>query len=412
MADEKELMRKDLAMVLKLDAQIDYSQKVIVEKHYKDITRQGLLTTPYGKRYMRRLEQIINGDTVHNQCAFCNSQTQGDTLICPTCMAKLRKPVAVYCRNCGNKMNISDITCPVCGKNKDEGYKFCAHCGKEVPMPDMETLTNNVKNKSREFAEQAAKIAKENVQSIAEKGTKLAEDITADTKIVKEEKAKNENKSKERKSMNKKSILAWIAVLLTAVIIVGTIGLDTVFAFFAFVSLVVLAYKTVKKKPKRNAVIVSVVLLILSGMTGSLNNGMPNNVLDYIGTKESVVYRTYDKSDFYVEELTGRWKENERNNKSGLPHIMIEDGKVVHVILESGMTASLNACGLYIGDTVSQAEACMKKLNATLVNQAIQEYKGNLYGELEYSFRYNGKDMGIRIGIAENSISDMHVFNQ
>lgn len=405
MADDKELIRKDLAIILKLDSQIDYSQKMTVEKYYKDIMAKGLLTTPLGQRYMRRLEQIIDGEASYNKCLFCNSQTQGNTVICPACTDKFKKPSVVYCRSCGNKMNSDDMICPVCGKNKEEGYKYCAHCGKAVPMPDIEAFTNNAKNKSREIAEQAARIARENVQTIAEKGSKLAEDIITDKKRAKKD---NTETKKERKGLNKKSILIWIAVLLTAVVIAGTIGFDIVFAFLALVSLTALIYKGVKKKPKKSAAIAFVVFLLLSGIAGSLSgsSGVPDNILDYIGTKESVVYQTYDKNDFYVEPIFGDWIENQERNRSGLPHILISNGIVRSVVLESGMNASFNVKGLHIGDNVSQVEASMKKLKAVKEGDDVF-LNGNRM--LMYSSQYKGKNMTIMINVVGNIVDRINI---
>lgn len=404
MTDDKELIRKDLTIILKLDSQIDYSQKMIVEKYYKDIMAKGLFTTPLGQRYMRRLEQIINGEASYSKCLFCNSQTQGNTVICPACMDKFKKPSVVYCRSCGNKINSDDMICPVCGKNKEEGYKYCAHCGNAVPMPDIEAFTNNAKNKSREIAEQAARIARENVQTIAEKGSKLAEDIITDKKKTKKDNTETE---KERKGLDKKSILIWIAVLLTAVVIAGTIGFDIVFAFLALVSLAALIYKGVKKKPKKSAAIAFVVFLLLSGIAGSLSgsSGVPDNVLDYIGTKESVVYQTYDKNDFYVE---GKTIKNDGTNRSGLPHIRIKDGKVSSVGLESGMNASFNVKGLHVGDNVSQVEATIKRLKAVKEGDDLFP-NGNRI--LQYSFQYKGNDMTITMVIIGDIVGNIAIFD-
>lgn len=427
MENDKELIRKDLAIILKLDAQIDYSQRSIVENYYKDITRKGLLMTPYGKRYMRRLEQIIAGDNIHNKCAFCNSQTQGDTLICPACMAKLRKPSAVYCRSCGNKMNTSETICSACGKNKDEGYKYCAHCGKEVPIPNMEILTNDAKNKSKEFAEQATKIAKENVQNIAEKGTKLAKDMSADTKFSNNKKTGNKKKAKGQKNMNKKSILVWLVFLFIAVAIIGTVGLDTTLALFAFASLIVLTYKVIKKKPKKNAVIAFVVFFLLSGIVGDLNcsGGMGDNILDYIGTKESTVYKTYDKDDFksFQGLLT-----NEKTDTKGLPYIRLDDSNprlVYSIILESGMNASFNVNGLHIGDSVDQVEKCMKKLKAVYDSDESNELTAWSYAAaiarnqdvsgknipeiMVYDLEYHGKKIQIIITVIGGYVNRISV---
>ena len=407
MADDKELIRKDLAIILKLDSQIDYSKKDTVEKYYRDITQKELLKTPHGKRYLNRLENIINGNTVHTKCMFCNSQTLGNTMICAACMEKLRKPSAVYCRSCGNKMNSGDITCPACGKDKNEGYKFCAHCGKEVPLPGMEILTNNVKNKSIEFAEQAAKITKENVQSMAKKGTKLAENLTANTTTA---------KSRKEKGQKSQNIVICIILLLIAAAVAETIGLGEIFAFFAFAALVVLTYKTIKKKPKRNAAIAFVVFLLLSAMTDELGGakGVPDSIINYIGTKESVVYRTYDKNDFNVDGLFNNLKENEEKNNSGFPHIEIIDGKVYGVIIESGMKSSFHAGGLCIGDTINEMVTCMKKIKAVRNDEAcfIQESNGYLTGAFQYSLRDNKNNITIDIDTRNSIVERIEVYGE
>lgn len=54
--DNKDFIKKDLAMIVKFDAQIDYSQKPVVEKYYRYITEKGILTTPHGKRYLYLLQ--------------------------------------------------------------------------------------------------------------------------------------------------------------------------------------------------------------------------------------------------------------------------------------------------------------------------------------------------------------------
>lgn len=303
MADDKELARKDLAIILKLNTLIDYSQKPVVEKYYRQITQNELLTTPIGKEYRARLEQIINGGSVSHKCLFCDAETPSNTMICPACMTKSKKPSAVYCKNCGSKMNAGSTACPTCGKNRD-----AADC-----------------------------------------------------------RAGSEN----RKAKGKKHL-------------------------------------------KRNLVIAFAVFFLLAGIAGALDGSgsVDDNVLDYIGTKESAVYQTYDKNDFYAEEFGG-WTENERTNKSGLPHIQLYGGKVVTVILESGMNSDFNVSGLHIGDNVNQVEVCMKKLKASAINEQLWEYNNEqlqgLYGSLTYSFQYDGKDMNITIKITGSTVERISV---
>lgn len=225
--DNKDLIKKDLAMILKLDAQIDYSRKGVVEKYYKDIAEKNLLTTPHGKRYVKRLEQIINGDTTNDKCVFCNSQTHGDTAICPSCMAKLKPPTAVYCRSCGSKMPADSASCPACGKGKDEGYKYCAHCGKEVPMPNMEALADNVKNKSKELAEQAAKITREKLQANPEV-TKAIKKLQTNPDVAKTMAKGKKQAGKVRgkwRSLSRKKKIAVIAVCVMLLLMgIGGVG--------------------------------------------------------------------------------------------------------------------------------------------------------------------------------------------
>lgn len=406
MADSKEQIKKDLTAIMKLDSQIDYSQKAAVEKYHKLLVQKNLLTTAVGKRYLKKLEQIINGEADYNKCLFCTKETQHNTVICPSCMAKSKQSATVsatvYCRNCGRKISASDTTCSVCGTATGEGYKYCAHCGNKVPMPNIEYLANDVKNKSMDFAGQAAKIAKENVQNIAKQGEKLVGDITEDAKRVK--KAKTDN-PKEKKGPNKKGIILLIILILIAIGIVDTIGLGTIFEFFAMIALGSLIYKAVKKQPKKKAAIVFVILCVLSGLTGmNSTNGIDDNVLDYLGTKESIVYQTYDKDGFEAEL---NFLTNENTNKSGLPHISLDGNnprKVYAITLASGMAASFHANGLQIGDNVSQIKKWVKKSNAA-VDKGFTTFIDDNKGILTYHLRYKGKDIQIILSLTDGVIT-------
>lgn len=165
-AVQKELLRKDIERIAKLDTQMDYLQVEAVEQYYRQIEEKGILVTPIGKKYMGQLKQVIDGSADWHKCLFCGSATQGNTMICPVCKAKLAKQPAVFCRNCGKQMPAGSDSCPVCGKTKGEGYRYCKHCGKEVPLPDMDFMADFVKQKSKGFAGQTAKIAKENAKKM------------------------------------------------------------------------------------------------------------------------------------------------------------------------------------------------------------------------------------------------------
>ena len=401
MEENKELTKKDLLTIVKLDAQLDYSKKDTVKKYYMQIIQHDLLTTSIGKKYKRRLQQIVDDETDNNQCLFCSGEAKGNTVICPACAAKIKQPTQpqqsktsapVYCRSCGKKMNAESTICPSCKKEKNEGYKYCAHCGKEVPMPNWESLTNDVKNKSKVFADQAAKIAKENVQNIAKQGEKIMGDITAGADV-----------SKKGKVINKRNIIILAIVLLVAAAIVKTVGLASVFGFLALVSFAYLVYKIVKKEPKKKAVIALAVCLVLSGAAGMSSGGLSDDVLDYLGTKESVVYRTYDKDSFKpIEYINRDFLTNEDSLTNGLPYIELDESnprRVCSITLRSGMNASLNVKGLHVGDNVDQMVKCMG------TNTTKDEFMG--IASYRYEFQYHGKNVTVQVFIKQNVINSI-----
>lgn len=119
MNTDKEALKKDLALILKLDAEMDYTRKNLVKKYHDAITQKGLLATPYGQKYLKRLEQLLAGDNACGKCVFCNAENSGVSMICPACMAKVRKTPAVRrCERCGNQLAESDGSCPVCQNAK------------------------------------------------------------------------------------------------------------------------------------------------------------------------------------------------------------------------------------------------------------------------------------------------------
>lgn len=384
---QKELVRKDIERIARLDVQIDYSQAAVVEQYYRQITQKGILTTPAGKKYMGRLKQVIDGNADWHKCLFCNSITHGNTMICPTCKTKLAKQPASFCRNCGKQMPTGSHACPACGKT--EGYRYCAHCGKEVPLPDLDFLTNYMKQKSKNFAGQTAKMAKESTQNMAKQGKKL------------------------KQKQGAKNIIA-AAIAFAVLAVVGTLIktmlpiITGVLVFCTALSFGSLIYKIVKKEPRKRAAAIFVVFLLLSGAANALGGAGSvggNNVLDYIGAKESAVYKVYGKDGFYSD---GICTVNERNNTSGLPHISIDDGKVVGCKLVAGMDSALHVGGLHIGDDREQIEPCMKKLHADKTEDNLAQRNGAWYGVVAYTCRYHGTDIVITIIVSDSVVNQIY----
>ena len=160
----------------------------------------------------------------------------------------------------------------------------------------------------------------------------------------------------------KKNIIKIIAILIVAIILVA-IGLDTIFTILMLVSLGILIYKAVKKKPKKKAAIAFVVFFVLTGIVGMFEGDVDaDNVLSYLGTPQSSVFEDYNADNFYSEYnlLT-----NEGNAENGKPYVTLtSNGNVCTVILESGMKSSLNVEGVYIGDNLADIESAMNKADA------------------------------------------------
>lgn len=163
------------------------------------------------------------------------------------------------------------------------------------------------------------------------------------------------------------------------------------------ISLAYLVYVCVKKKPKRNAIIVFTILFVLTGITnmGSTNSDS-NNVLAYLGTPQSQVFKEYDESGFYSEMnlLT-----NEDTNTNGKPYVTLGSGIVTNIILTSGMNSSLNVADIHIGDSSEQVETVMKKSSTAYDSNSIA-------GVLEtYQLKYDGHSVQVIIKFENNTVS-------
>lgn len=268
-------------------------------------------------------------------------------------------------------------------KNTEENLKKAAKelAEKTGKVADMakDTIASQMENENVKNATQAAaNAAKEGQKKMMEHGKNFAEDL----RQLKDGKDTEKNWKTSFKALLLICVVSFIAIFIQEII-----GFDMVFECCAIISLALLIYRAVKKKPKKNAGIAFVVFLALSGVFGLMagSGKVPDNVLDYMGTKDRAVYKAYDKSDFY-DGGSGALT-NETNNHSGLPHIILYNGKVRGITLDSGMNTSLNVGGLHIGDSYNQAETCMAKQKA----DKVPGYP------LEYNLQYKGNDLKITI---------------
>lgn len=217
MPEDKTLLKKDLALVLKINAKLRYDNITKVKQIYQILVDKNMLRTSIGQRYLKKLESIIQGN-VTNKCLICSKQCTSQSAICAECLAKLQPPT------------------------------------ENTPKTEKILSTENIPTKETVVSNQVSE-ANSNIQT----------------------------EPKNRK--DKKDII--IAILAIAIILVST-GLSTTFAILTLVSLGVLIYNSVKKKPKRNAAIAFVVFFVLTGILGNFSNGDPETA-DFARNKVNVV---------------------------------------------------------------------------------------------------------------------------
>lgn len=88
MDENKELLKKDLQIILQLDAKMNYANIDAVKKVYTHIVEKDIFHSSLGQRYSKKLEGIISGKNT-NTCVFCSKDLSGGRIICSNCLDKL-----------------------------------------------------------------------------------------------------------------------------------------------------------------------------------------------------------------------------------------------------------------------------------------------------------------------------------
>lgn len=359
---EKALVRKDLALCLKLNAKLgEYQNRNAVQKVYNWIGMEQRFHTVIGKRYVKRLGEVLEGETDFVDCVLCNGFMMDGTAICADCLQKYRSMIPQP-----TEQKVSTENAAV--QKMTAFSRQAANTAKQMGATAKDNL-NTVSVRISEFTEENETVsaAKDKLKGIADSSMEKLQENPATAKAV--EKGKEQVKKARGK---------WRGM-----------------------------------SRKKRIVIVAVCVLLFAGAVGGSSSGSVggDNVLDYIGADEKAVYKIYDKNDFYSYYDTMLM--NDGNNKSGLPHISIglHDRKVSACTLESGMNASLHVGGLHIGDDVGKIESCVKKLKAgdnSLLGEQ-QAPDGNWYGGYSYACKYNGKNVNITISSQNGMITEIHV---
>lgn len=362
---EKALVKKDLALCIKLNAKLgDYQNRNTVQKMYNWIGMERRFCTAIGKRYVKRLEEVLEGETDFVDCVLCRGFLMDGVAVCEECLQKYQILIP---QSSEQKVQAENSTT----QKMTALSRQAANTAKQIGMTAKDNL-NTVSAKINEFTveNETVSAAKDKLRGIADNGMEKLQENPAAAKAM--EKGKEQAKKAHGK---------WRGM-----------------------------------SKRKRILIVAVCVLLFAGAVNELSfsgNVGGDNVLEYLGADEKEVYKVYDKDDFYSFADMGVLLMNNENNRSGLPHISIalSDGKVDACTLESGMNASLHVGGLHIGDDVDKIEPCVKKLksgdNILLGEQ--QAPDGNWYGGYIYLCKYKGKKIDVTIHSFNGKISEINV---
>lgn len=92
--NNKELVKKDLSLILQLNTKVHYENREEVKQVYDWILRKKIFQTPLGTAYINKLGEITNGVDNSNQCLFCAEDLYNQGVICPNCVEKYARPGA------------------------------------------------------------------------------------------------------------------------------------------------------------------------------------------------------------------------------------------------------------------------------------------------------------------------------
>jgi len=193
----------------------------------------------------------------------------------------------------------------------------------------------------------------------------------------------------EKKQGSKKTIAIAIAVVVLVFIILGA---QTVFALLTLVAAAILIYKAVKKKPLKNAAIVCVVCLLLTGICGQFSSS------DYV----EILSMTKEEVDRKYGEPT--------KHSSGLGQVYPEGFYVVYVSGDNGgdagmislYNASGELLGLKLGESSSEIEKKMENYG--------YKYSGIKQNNGEIIHYYEKGESYARVFVSGSIISEVEVW--
>ena len=92
--NNRELVKKDLEYILHFNKKMHYDNLEEVKKNYDMIIQRNLFKTALGKKYTKRLEQIIHNADDSHQCVLCKNNIDNLSLVCTQCLKKYKFALA------------------------------------------------------------------------------------------------------------------------------------------------------------------------------------------------------------------------------------------------------------------------------------------------------------------------------
>lgn len=339
MDDNKELVKKDLALVMKINAKVHYDNKSEVKQIYDLILKKKLFKTSIGTVYTKRLEQIVSGRNQQKTCILCANGMDNQTVICKACLKKyqnFQKP-----REKGAE-----------AEKKDTGYQQQIS---EISRQAAKTIKGGLDS----FTSRVNEMADESdaAKQLKEKSKKISEQIQTEFGKAKEGSGQQLSDGQSGKSDKRKWLIAGI-IIAAGCFILKAIGLGKIFTLLALAAIGWVVYKCIKKEKKRNAVIVAFVLLLLAGVfsdSGGIGNS--KDLSNLLGRTQKQAEKQYGKPEGTANTGITTYIYDNGDWTYGISG----DGKIVNVTLEDG---NKTLAGISIGDNEETVERIMKKQGA------------------------------------------------
>lgn len=87
MSDNKALLQKDMAYILKFSNSLDMSDELNLKKVAHLIQNKNPFVSPLGQLYKKRITSLLENKR-REVCLFCKKELSQDGIICPSCMNK------------------------------------------------------------------------------------------------------------------------------------------------------------------------------------------------------------------------------------------------------------------------------------------------------------------------------------